>query len=66
MLAVTQIVASTQDWISDFWMCKTAISNPIGSGIAPAWDPPTKLDDWPTLSAELLQQYTPEKGRLTN
>lgn len=66
MRATTQIVSSTQDWISDFWICKTADINPLGSGVVPRWQPPDELDEWPTVPAELLERYTPQGTRPTN
>lgn len=64
MRATTQIFASSQDWISDFWICKTADIN--YSGIVPKWDPPGELDEWPTLPTGLLELYSPKRTRLTN
>lgn len=66
MRATTQIFASMQDWISDFWICKTADVNQIGSGVVPKWDPPNEFDEWPTVPAELLELYAPEGTRPTN
>lgn len=47
MRATTQSFASLQDWISDFWICKTAMNSQAGVGIVPTWDPPEELDAWP-------------------
>jgi hypothetical protein len=66
MRATTQIVSSTQDWMSDFWICKTADINPLGSGVVPNWNPPDELDEWPTVPTELLELYAPERSRPTN
>ena len=64
MRATTQIISSSQDWISDFWICKTADVD--FDGVVPKWDPPDELDEWPTLPPRLLDLYAPEKTRLTN
>ena len=66
MRATTQTFASIQDWISDFWICKTADVNRVGIGIVPKWDPPNELDEWPTLTTELLELNLPERPRLAN
>jgi len=68
MRATTQAFTSLQDWISDFWICKTADIDPLGGflGIVPRWAPPNELDEWPSLPTELLEHYAPEPARLTN
>ena len=63
---MTQTVISTQDWMSDFWICKTAEPGHFGLGVTPKWDPPDEMDEWPALPAEFLERYTPQRTRPTN
>lgn len=44
MRGVTQSVVSIQDWVSDYWICKSA---ELRSGFSAKWAPPDHLDDWP-------------------
>jgi hypothetical protein len=53
-----------QDWISDFWICKTANASELG--VRPGWDPPDEIDEWPSVPSGLLQAYAPEQMRRTN
>lgn len=66
MRSTTQTIFSTQDWVSDFWLCKTAAADSFGLGVTPAWDPPDEMDEWPALPAHLLERYTPGTTRPTN
>src|SRR5258707_11791925 len=66
MRMTTQQFVSMQDWISDFWICKTAENGTFGSGIAPKWEPPEEFGEWATLPAQLVKAYTPERARPTN
>ncbi|MEO7859099.1 MAG: hypothetical protein ABIU05_01445 [Nitrospirales bacterium] len=67
MRATTESIHSRQDWISDFWICKTACISPAGiGGIATKWDPPNEVDDWPT-SQDFLDHYARvERTQQTN
>lgn len=62
MRATTQIFGSIQDWISDFWLCKTADVS-IGGVLVPRWDPPHELDQWPALPSGLQERYAPDNAR---
>jgi hypothetical protein len=66
MRGTVQSFTSSQDWISDFWICKTANASVIGLGVQPGWDPPDELDEWPSVPSGLLQAYHPEDMRQTN
>lgn len=35
-----RFITSSQDWISDFWICKNANASVIGLGVEPGWDFP--------------------------
>lgn len=65
MRSSTQIIGSLQDWISDFWLCRNADAHPF-LGVAPRWDPPDELDEWPALTSGLEERYKPEHVRRTN
>src|SRR5712692_8787092 len=66
MRAVSQSFFSSQDWISDFWLCKTAGVSLTGLGVQPTWDPPDELAEWPSLPSGFLQTYAPHDMRTTN
>ena len=54
MLGVTQAFGYMQDWVPDFWMARN--SRAIGSAVlAPSWDPPELVDEWPTLGVEAVR-----------
>lgn len=65
MRTVSQSVVSTQDWISDFWICKTAAPGVTGN-VQPKWDPPDELDEWPSVPSGFLDLYTPDNLQPTN
>ena len=64
MRGISQSIVSLQDWISDFWICKTANASELG--VRPGWDPPDEIDEWPSVPSGLLQAYAPEQMRRTN
>ena len=64
MRRTDQIFASSQDWISDFWLCKATQINPLG--IVPKWDPPDDLDEWTTLDIDLSSMALSAIVRLAN
>jgi hypothetical protein len=66
MRGLSQVVGSLQDWISDFWICKAANPSAIGRGISPGWDPPDRIDEWPSMLSALLLSYAPDNMRRTN
>ena len=56
MRNVTQGVTSTQNWVSDFWICKRSKLS-LGTYVA-KWMPPDNLHDWP-LSDLVTTNGTP-------
>jgi hypothetical protein len=63
MRAESQHMMTTQDWPSDFWICKGA--EPLPIGVVPTWTPPDEIDEWPALPDRLASvQYL--RARPTN
>src|SRR3954471_20267445 len=42
-----QVFIYGQDWLSDHWLARS--SRVVDSFLSPTWEPPDKLDEWPTL-----------------
>jgi hypothetical protein len=58
MLSVTQRFGYSQDWISDFWLARSSENSTVMS-LVPKWDPPEKVDEWPTLGVHHLVDGNP-------
>lgn len=50
---VDQSVTFSHDWISDPWVARGAKQTVLVT-VAPFWDPPDALDEWPNFDAERL------------
>jgi hypothetical protein len=50
MRNMDQVIVSTQDWVSDYWICKGA---QIKTVFAAKWEPPDELDAWPVMELPL-------------
>jgi hypothetical protein len=46
-------VVLMQDWVSDPWLARGVRPTPVTT-VAPAWDPPERLDEWPGFDADRL------------
>ena len=64
MRATSQYFVSTQDWISDFWICKGAKSG--WGGLMPTWNPPERIDAWQTVSHDRLPDSLRTRARKTD
>jgi hypothetical protein len=55
----------TQEWMSDPWLARNAKRSMLQM-LAPVWDPPEGLSEWPTLGVRAVIAHTPHPARRSN
>jgi hypothetical protein len=53
MRPVDQSIHFTTDWISDPWLAR-GVKDTALTMVAPTWDPPDRLDEWPAFGVDRL------------
>ena len=61
-----QRIIHMQDWISDPWLARNSRPTGMVAGLAPVWDPPERLAEWPTLGVRDVIARIPYAARQTN
>jgi hypothetical protein len=59
MRSVSQTIISTQQWVSDCWICK---DSKFETNVAPRWSLPDKIDEWPSGNVLLAQTQPTNHG----
>jgi hypothetical protein len=64
MRPVDQNVHFLTDWISDPWLAR-GVKDTSSTTVAPTWDPPDRLDEWPAFGVDRLVAALSTQARRT-